>query len=211
LLELCANVRLREQQQAVIWLQLVPDSRLPSILGTGGEASCEVAHDGESQALLSEGQERDGDSGCDYDVARELDALEAAVVNGRRAQVREFGQCGKSAAATIQHIPSLTLATALRSGKVVAPPLILGRLEPQHVSRERARQSQLQMRTDLRPKVLAMLLLVFTSTAVLSSAFLSLTIAFACFASIPPRTMAFTLLAVGAEAPDLIVNFIASK
>jgi hypothetical protein len=63
----------------------------------------------------------------------------------------------------------------------------------------------------LPPQVLAMLLLVFVSTAILSSVFLSLTIAFACYASIPPRTMAFTLLAVGAEAPDCIVNFIASK
>jgi hypothetical protein len=56
-----------------------------------------------------------------------------------------------------------------------------------------------------------MLLLVFVSTAVLSSVFLSLTVAFACSTSIPPRTMAFTLLAVGAEAPDCIVNFIASR
>ena len=60
-------------------------------------------------------------------------------------------------------------------------------------------------------QVTAMLLLVFFATAVLSSVFLSLTIGFACAASVPPRTMAFTLLAVGAEAPDCIVNFIASK
>ncbi len=56
-----------------------------------------------------------------------------------------------------------------------------------------------------------MLLLVFVSTAALSSVFLSLTVAFACSASVPPRTVAFTLLAVGAEAPDCIVNFIASR
>ena len=56
-----------------------------------------------------------------------------------------------------------------------------------------------------------MLLLVFVSTAVLASVFLSLTVAFACSTSIPPRTMSFTLLAVGAEAPDCIVNFIASR
>jgi Ca2+/Na+ antiporter len=60
-------------------------------------------------------------------------------------------------------------------------------------------------------QVLAMLVLVFFTTALLSSVFLSLTVAFACAASIPPRTMAFTLLAIGAEAPDCIVNFIASK
>ena len=56
-----------------------------------------------------------------------------------------------------------------------------------------------------------MLALVFVTTALLSGVFLSLTITFACAASIPPRVLAFTLLAVGAEAPDCIVNFIASK
>ncbi len=60
-------------------------------------------------------------------------------------------------------------------------------------------------------QVLAMLLLVFVATAALSAVFLSLTITFACATCIPPRMLAFTLLAVGAEAPDCIVNFIASK
>ena len=56
-----------------------------------------------------------------------------------------------------------------------------------------------------------MLFFVFIMVATLSTVFLSLTIAFACAASLPPRTIAFTLLAIGAEAPDCIVNFIASK
>ncbi len=65
----------------------MPDAYGPPFLGVGHDASREVALDGESQALLSEKeQESDGDG--DYDVAREMDALEAAVVNGRRAQVR---------------------------------------------------------------------------------------------------------------------------
>ena len=56
-----------------------------------------------------------------------------------------------------------------------------------------------------------MLLLVFVMTALLASVFLSLAISFACAASIPPQTVAFTILAIGAEAPDCVVNFIASK
>ncbi len=68
----------------------MPDASAPPVTGAGGEALCEVALDGESEALLSErGGKSEIDSG--YDVARELDALEAAVVNGRRAQVHALG------------------------------------------------------------------------------------------------------------------------
>ncbi len=69
----------------------------------------------------------------------------------------------------------------------------------------------LRSSVTVRVQVLLMLLFVFLMVAALSSVFLSLTVALACAASVPPRTMAFTLLAIGAEAPDCIVNFIASK
>ena len=69
--------------QATIWLQLVADAP-PSAVGAGGEAARELAGDGESQTLLSD---VDGGGGGGYDVVREMEALEAAVVNGRRAQV----------------------------------------------------------------------------------------------------------------------------
>jgi hypothetical protein len=76
--------------QVVIWFQLVPDALAPPVTGAGGETLCEVALDGESESLLSErGSKSEFDSG--YDVAREMDALEAAVVNGRRAQVHALG------------------------------------------------------------------------------------------------------------------------
>jgi hypothetical protein len=71
--------------QVIIWMQLVPDPALP-VLRAGGEISCELACDGEAEALLrQEGSDGGDDSG--YDVVREMEELEAAVVNGRRAQV----------------------------------------------------------------------------------------------------------------------------
>ncbi len=69
-------------------MQLVADVPPPSISSAGGEASRELACEGESQALL-QGVDIEDDSG--YDVVREMDALEAAVVNGRRAQVHIRG------------------------------------------------------------------------------------------------------------------------
>ena len=69
--------------QAIIWLQLVADAP-PSAVGAGGEAARELAGDGESQTLLSDVD--GGGGGGGYDVVREMEALEAAVVNGRRAQ-----------------------------------------------------------------------------------------------------------------------------
>ncbi len=69
--------------QAIIWLQLVADAP-SSAVGAGGEAARELAGDGESQTLLSD---VDGGGGGGYDVVREMEVLEAAVVNGRRAQV----------------------------------------------------------------------------------------------------------------------------
>jgi hypothetical protein len=107
----------------------------------------------------------------------------------------------------IVHVP----AAVLRSSEVVAAPLVLGRLEPQRVACECACAALRSGAASPSSQVLAMLSLVFVLTAILSSAFLSLTVAFACYASIPSRTMAFTLLAVGAEAPDCIVNFMASR
>jgi hypothetical protein len=51
---------------------------------------CEAAHNRECEGLLSE-RGREGE----IDVARELDALEAAAVDGRRAQVRALGCCAR--------------------------------------------------------------------------------------------------------------------
>ncbi len=75
-------------------MQLVADPVHP-VLGAGRETSCELSCDGEAEALLrQEGSDGGNDSG--YDVAREMDELEAAVVNGRRAQVHAL-RCYKAA------------------------------------------------------------------------------------------------------------------
>ena len=200
-----------------IWKQLVADAPPPLVPFAGGEASRELACDGESQALL-EAADVGGNSG--YDAAREMDLLEAAVVNGRRAQVhaplpppliRPPHFCDElRALANLR----LTHAAVVWPAQVVAAAVVLGRPQSQFFPREHHRsalQLTLARQQPHLQQVLLMLLFVFVMVAALSSVFLSLTIVFACAASVPPRTMAFTLLAIGAEAPDCIVNFIASK
>lgn len=85
-----ATTNIQQTPQVIIWLQLVADAPVPS--SVGGEISRELAHDGESQSLLLQGGNPGGDD-SGYDVAREIDVLEAAVVNGRRAQVQARGYC----------------------------------------------------------------------------------------------------------------------
>ena len=104
----------------------------------------------------------------------------------------------------------LTHVAVLWSSQVVAATLLLGRPQPQLFPCKGVAMAR-NIGSFTVEQVITMLVMVFFTTAVLSSIFLSLTIAFACAASLPPSTMAFTLLAIGAEAPDCIVNFIASK
>lgn len=131
--------------QAIIWLQLVADAP-PSAVGAGGEAARELAGDGESQTLLSD---VDGGGGGGYDVVREMEVLEAAVVNGRRAQVccvaADARACiaafqldfifprfslARSSPATLKRMSDAARAV-LRSCEMVAAPLLLGRPQPE--------------------------------------------------------------------------------
>ncbi len=123
-----------------IWKQLVPDAPPPLVPLAGGEASRELACEGESQALL-QADDVGGNSG--YDAATEMDLLDAAVVNGRRAQVhaplppqlirpRRF--CNElRALANLR----LTHVAAVRPVEVVAAAVVLGRPQSQFIPRER--------------------------------------------------------------------------
>jgi hypothetical protein len=101
-----------------IWKQLVADAPPALVPIAGGEASRELACEGESQALL-QAEDVGGSSG--YDAAREMDLLDAAVVNGRRAQVHP----------PLPHVllmcwPTACYAAVVWPAQVVAAAVVLG-------------------------------------------------------------------------------------